>query len=195
MARRGSHQEFENTHAPCVKTGANQMINTLHVIIDPNIFCMFRAGDSRFCTTFAENSKILLRISRLGKPSEMPQIAEPRFLRPASEAPGPRCSWRPPRRLCSAKTPPLRRGRCAPQSAAAFCLGRFSPGAVGRCGRSRGRRRTLWAAELYPFNRQTNDECFGLNIFKTVQSKKAFRNNRKHTEKFQYILFPTNHLQ
>ena len=77
MARHGqtwliSHQEFENTHAPCVKTGTNQIINTLHVIIDPNIFCMFRAGNSRFCTTFAENSNIFLRISRLGKPSEMP---------------------------------------------------------------------------------------------------------------------------
>ena len=75
--------------------------------------------------------------------------------------------------------------------------GSFSPGAVDRCGRSRGKRRTLWAAELYPFNRQTNDECFGFNIFKTVQSKK----NKKHSQtiantrnKFQYIL-PTNYLQ
>ena len=38
------------------------------MIIDPNIFCMFRAGNSRFCTTFAENSNIFLRISRLGNP-------------------------------------------------------------------------------------------------------------------------------
>ena len=74
MARHGSYptKNFQNTLAPCVKTGANQIINTLHVIIDPNIFCMFRAGNSRFCTTFAENSNIFLRISRLGKPSEMP---------------------------------------------------------------------------------------------------------------------------
>ena len=48
-------------------------MNTLHAIIDPNIFCMFRAGNPRFCTTFAENSNIFLRISRLGKLSEMPQ--------------------------------------------------------------------------------------------------------------------------
>jgi len=27
-------------------------------------------------------------------------------------------------------------------------------------------------AELHPFNRQRNDECFGLHIFKTVQGKK-----------------------
>ena len=77
-----SHQEFENTPTPCVKTGANQLINTLHEIIDPNIFCMFRAGNSRFCTTFAEKSNIFLRISRIGKPTEMPQIVEPRFSGP-----------------------------------------------------------------------------------------------------------------
>ena len=45
----------------------------------------------------------------------------------------------------------------------------LSPGAVGRCGRSHGRRRTLWAAELYPFNRQTNDECFGTQSSGTLR--------------------------
>ena len=103
-------------------------MNTLHAIIDPNIFCMFRAGNSRFCTTFAENPNIFLRISRLGKPSEMLQIVEPRFLGPASEAPGHCRPWRPPRRLCSAKARPPRRGRSAPPSAAASNLKAFSPG-------------------------------------------------------------------
>ena len=84
MARHSSYptENLKIHTPPDVKTGTNQIINTLHVIIDPNIFCMFRAGNSRFCTTFAENSNIFLRISRLGKPSEMPQIVEPRFSGP-----------------------------------------------------------------------------------------------------------------
>ena len=70
--------------------------------------------------------------------------------------------------------------------------GRFLSGAVGRCGRSRGKRRTLWAAELYyPFNRQTNDECFGFNIFKTVQNKKQITNTQLN--KFQYTSFLQHH--
>ena len=156
------------------------------MIIDPNIFCMFRAGNSRFCTTFAENSNIFLRISRRGSPPKCPKLRSLDFLGPASEAPGHRCSWRRLRRLCSAKTRPPRRGRAPPPNTAAFGLKAAFPGAIGRCGRSRWRRRTLWAAELYPFNRQTNDECFGLNVFKTFQSKKCqkktFTNNRTHTE-------------
>ena len=97
------------------------------------------------------------------------------FLGPASEAPGHSCPWRSSRPLCSAKALPPRRGRGAPPRAAAFRLRRLSPGSVGRCGRSRGKRRTLWAAELYPFNRQTNDECFW------IQSSKLFK-AKKHSE-------------
>ena len=108
-------------------------------------------------------------------PPKCPKLWSLDFLGPASEAPGHGCSWRPPRRLCSAKAPPPRRGRAPPPCAAASNLRRLSPGAVGRCGRSRGKRRTLWAAELYPFNRQTNDECFW------TQSSKLFK-AKKHSE-------------
>ena len=199
MARHGSYPTKNlKIHTPPASKLAQirllNIINALHVIIDPNIFCMFRAGNSRFCTTFAENSQNFKARKTL---RNAPKLRSLDFLGPDSEAPGHRCPWRPPRRLYSAKAPQPRRGRSAPPSAAASNLRRFLPGSVGRCGRSRGKRRTLWAAELYPFNRQTNDECFGLNIFKTIQNKKC----KKHSQtiantpnKFQYI-FPTNYLQ
>ena len=150
-------------------------MNTLHAIIDPNIFCMFRAGNSRFCTTLLKIQTFFSEFQGSENPPKCPKLWSLDFLGPASEAPGHRSSWRPPRRLLTAKAPPPRRCRCAPQSAAASNLRRLSPGAVGRCGRSRGKRRTLWAAELYPFNRQTNDECFW------IQSSKLFK-AKKHSE-------------
>ena len=144
------------------------------MIIDPNIFCMFRAGNARFCTTFAENSNIFLRISRLGKPSEMPQILEPRF-GPASEAPGQGCSWRPPRRLCSAKAPPPRRGRGTPPNAAASNLRRFflrgpsaavaeAAGDDERCGQRSSITRST--------DKRTMNVS-GFNVFKTVPKKQT----------------------
>ena len=50
------------------------------------------------------------------------------------------------------------------------------PGAVGRCGFWRTTAQEAEAAEttkVIRFKRQTNDECFGLNIFKYVQCKKT----------------------
>ena len=58
------------------------------------------------------------------------------------------------------------------------------PGAVGRCGFWRTTAQEAEAAEttkVIPFKRQTNDECFGLNIFKYVQCKK---NPQTHTTRF-----------
>ena len=51
-------------------------------------------------------------------------------------------------------------------------------GDVERCGN----------AELHRHNRQRNDECFGLNILKSIQSKKTFTNT---LNKFQYIFLIT----
>ena len=116
-----------------------------------------------------------------------PKSARPRCLAPASgiEAPGRLSSWRPPRRRCSATTPQPRRGRRAPPSAAAFGLRRLFPGkpsgplwasggTTGRRGRGAvGGRRKWWeCGALYSFNRQRNDECFGLHILKTVHLHK-----------------------
>ena len=117
-----SHQEFENTPTPCVKTGATQIINTLHVIIDPNIFCMFWSGNSRFCTTLLKIQTFFSEFQGSENPPKCPKLWSLDFLGPASEAPGHTCPWRPPRRLCSAKAPPPRRGRSTPRSAAAFGL-------------------------------------------------------------------------
>ena len=61
-----------------------------------------------------------------------PKSGRPRCLAPASwiEAPRHCRSRRPPRHLLTAEAPPPRPGPCAPQSAAAFRLRRFSA-AVG----------------------------------------------------------------
>ena len=61
-------------------------------------------------------------------PPKCPKLWSLDFLGPASEAPGHRCPWRPPRRLCSAKAPQPRRGRWPPPCAAASHLRRFPRG-------------------------------------------------------------------
>ena len=49
------------------------------------------------------------------------------------------------------------------------------------------RRRKLWECwALYPFNRQRNDECFGPNIFETVQSRKLSQTHRTSFKAFKY---------
>ena len=89
-------------------------------------------------------------------------------------------SWRPRRRLSKSKAH-LAVARCEVQRRVAS--GGFSRKPVGRCGLPAdegaeadappGEGRTLWECwALYPVNRQTNDECFGLHIFKTVHIHK-----------------------
>ena len=121
---------------------------------------------------------------------EAPQVGETRCLAPSRiEAPGQCRSWRPPRRLSRAEAPQPRRSRSAPQSAAACCLRRFFSGKAvwpdegAKAEAPLGDDESGGNAELHPFNRQTNDECFGLHIFKTVQGKKTFTNAlKKHIE-------------
>ena len=68
------------------------------------------------------------------------------------------------RRLASgAFSPEARRGRCG---LPAETTGRRGRGAVG------GRRKWWECGALDPINRQTNDACFGLHIFKTVHIHK-----------------------
>ena len=50
------------------------------------------------------------------------------------EAPGLCCSWRPPRRFCSAEAPQPRRGRSAPHRGAVWSLRRFRPRDDGSSG-------------------------------------------------------------
>ena len=115
------------------------------------------------------------------KPSEVPQVRETRFLRPAShhfEAPGRCCPWRPPRRLSRAKALQPRRGRCMPPSAAAWSLRRLSRGRRPR-GRSRGDDESWTKLSSVPVQ-PTNERWMFLdstssNLFKT-------KNNHKHTQ-------------
>ena len=80
----------------------------------------------------------------------------------------------------AAATWPLSAAACSGVQPQALFPGKPVGAAVGfrRRRRRRGRgavggRRTLWACgALYPFNRQRNDECFGLHIFKTVHIHK-----------------------
>ena len=117
---------------------------------------------------------------------EAPQVGETRYLAPASriEVPGHRSSWRPRRHLLTAGALQPRRGHLAPPSGAACRLRRFFPetrlAAVGfRRARAqrpmrRGRRKWWACIALYPFKRQRNDECFGLQAkYIYIQTFKA----------------------
>ena len=105
-----------------------------------------------------------------GKPSEASQFGDG-ISGPAFEAPGLGRPWRPPRPLLRAKALQPRPGPCTRPGGVAFGLRRLGEGAVA------GRwRRKSWATELHRHNRQRNDECFGPNIFKSVQSNNSFTN-------------------
>ena len=159
----------------------------LFVITDANI----RGGKPWLCQKFSENAGI-------SSPKHFCQILKcPKFETSMSGAcfrdwgPGHSCPWRPPRRLCSAPTPQPRRGRWAPPSAAAWSLRRFSPetrlAAVGFGGTMAQRpMRRGWRTEvvgrwvLHPFNRQRNDEYFGLNSFKLCKAKYIHTQSQTH---------------
>ena len=127
---------------------------------------------------------------------------ETRCLAPASgiEAPGPSYPWRPPRRLWTAGTLPPRRGHFPLRSAAAFGLRRFSPPETrrplwasggprrgGRC--AEGTTEVVGSWALCPFNRQTNDECFGLNSFKLCKAKYIHTQSQTHRTSFMAFCF------
>ena len=128
------------------------------------------------------------------KPSEVPQVGDS-ISGPAShhfEAPGHRCSWRPPRRLWTATTPQPRRGRWLPPCGAASHLRRLSRGPVGREAEAAETTKVEQSWARYPFNRQTNDECFWTQHLQICSKQKTITNT---LNKFQYILFPPNYLQ
>ena len=105
-----------------------------------------------------------------GKPSEAPQF-EDGISGPAFEAPGLGRPWRPPRHLLKARALQPRPCHCMQPCGAAFGLRELGEDAVAG-----GWRRKSWATELHRHNRQRNDECFGPNIFESVQSKNTFTN-------------------
>ena len=170
--------------------GANQIIKMLHgymwslILTCSYIFCMFTGGNSRLCTTFAQNADIFAQNFKPETLLEVPQIRETGFLAPlpASEAPGHRSSWRPPQPLWTAEALQPPRGLCMPPGGAASNLRRFLREAVGRRGfggwakrPTSRKRRKLWAAEFHRFNRlfrtQHLQNCSKQNIFTNKMNK------------------------
>ena len=125
---------------------------------------------------------------------EMPQVGA-RISGRASEAPGPCCPWRPPRRLSRAGTLQPRCGRNSPRSGAAFGLRGFSRGwwaAVasadeGAEADAPRRRRKLWAAELHT---RSTDKRTKL-VFDSTSYSNCSKQSTNTLNKFQYI-FLTN---
>ena len=158
-------------------------------------FQTFWRRKSHLSQTFAENANLFLRISRPKNLLRCPEL-ETRFLGPASH------HWRlraivvlgvhrgafREQKLCSLHAAVSRSLADRHFASGAFPGPSAAAASGGRPrGRSRGRRRTLWAAELR--TRSTDKRTMkvsGFNIFKTVQSKKAFTNT---LNKFQYRSF------
>ena len=151
------------------------------------------------CLGFTENANMFLGISSTKKYFEVPQVRDSMSGACFPDwGPGRRFPWRPRRRLCSATAPQPRRGRCAPQGAAACRLRRFarkpvwplwaSSGTMAQRPMRRGWRTEVvgrWA--LHPFNRQRNDEYFGLNSFKLCKAK--YMHTQSQTDRTNFMAF------
>ena len=115
------------------------------------------------------------------------------------EAPGPCSPWRPPRRLSTKGALQRRRGHFPSRTAAAWSLRRFSPetrrplwasGGPRRGGRcAAGTTNAVGSWALCPFNRQTNDECFGFNTFKLCKAKYIHTQSQTHRTSFMAFCF------
>ena len=153
-------------HLAICLPSASQIIRFPHilacyiVIIDPGVFWCGKP----LCQAFLNMHTIFLKFQSRKNLLRCPK-SETRFLPPASrfEAPGHRCSWRPLRPLLRAKAPQPRRS-VWPQAASRAATAKM-PTAVG----------TAKVVGMLSSNRSTNKRTMnvsGLNIFKSVQSKK-----------------------